>query len=189
MTARPTAAARFTAGCIALFALFARACAEPDCPTSTPPGPSDGHAWRRALGATALISAAPTAILPLIPASAAKGDRVQKTLVAFAIGGLLGDVFLHSMLHLLSPHDEHHHHVGRARRARRARERARPRRARPRRARPRPRRARPRRARARRARPRRARPRRARPRRVYLPPTQDTPDKQVPGDSAGETDY
>ena len=24
---------------------------------------------------------------------------------------------------------------------------------------------------------------------VYLPPTQDTPDKQVPGDSAGETDY
>ena len=110
MTARPTAAARFTVGCIALFALFARACAEPDCPTSTPPGPSDGHAWRRALGATALISAAPTAILPLIPASAAKGDRVQKTLVAFAIGGLLGDVFLHSMPHLLSPLDEHHHH-------------------------------------------------------------------------------
>ena len=110
MTARPTAAARFTAGCIALFALFARACAEPDCPTSTPPGPSDGHAWRRALGATALILAAPTAILPLIPASAAKGDRVQKTLVAFAIGGLLGDVFLHSMPHLLSPLDEHHHH-------------------------------------------------------------------------------
>ena len=48
-------------------------------------------AWKRAFGATALISAAPTLILPLIPASAAQGGAVQKVLVSFAVGGLLGD--------------------------------------------------------------------------------------------------
>ena len=64
--------------------------------TGQAPGDDDGagggaDAWKRAFGATALISAAPTLILPLIPASAAQGGAVQKVLVSFAVGGLLGD--------------------------------------------------------------------------------------------------
>jgi len=78
--------------------------------------------WYNACGATFLISAVPIAMLGCIPVSLLKRKllsvKVLNVLLSFAAGGLLGDVFLHALPHLLLPHDhgghehehEHDHH-------------------------------------------------------------------------------
>jgi len=68
-------------------------------------GPSS--VWGEALLATIFISVVPILILPCIPISTSKeGDSILKILLAFAIGGLLGDVFLHLLPHS-QPHNVH----------------------------------------------------------------------------------
>lgn len=63
------------------------------------------HPWRDATIATALISSVPTMVLPLIPEGASKeGSGLQRILLCFAVGGMLGDVFLHLLPHLLGKH-------------------------------------------------------------------------------------
>lgn len=67
----------------------------------------------RAFGSTALISVLPTIVLFAIPFE--KGQqpipyRLHNGLLAFASGGLLGDVFLHTIPHLLGGHHDHHEH-------------------------------------------------------------------------------
>ena len=60
------------------------------------------HAWRDAALATGLISSVPTLVLPFIPQSATKpGSALQRILLCFAVGGMMGDVFLHLLPHLL----------------------------------------------------------------------------------------
>lgn len=60
------------------------------------------HAWQSAAIATGLISSVPTLILPFIPESATKpGSALQRVLLCFAVGGMMGDVFLHLLPHLL----------------------------------------------------------------------------------------
>lgn len=83
--------------------------------------------WAKAFGATAVISIFPTLILPFIPlVSFVDGvpslhEDLHRLLLSFATGGLLGEVFLHSLPHLLERHDHfgsshghHHHSVGTA---------------------------------------------------------------------------
>lgn len=72
------------------------------------------HAWRNAYLATALISSAPTLVLPFIPESATKaGSGVQRLLLCFAVGGMMGDVFLHLLPHLFAGEcDNGHGFVG-----------------------------------------------------------------------------
>lgn len=54
----------------------------------------------KALGATLLISLAPLALLALVPIASAREDSpLLRVLLAFAAGGLLGDVFLHLLPH------------------------------------------------------------------------------------------
>lgn len=67
----------------------------------------------KAFGSTALISILPTIILFAIPFE--KGQqpipyRLHNGLLAFAAGGLLGDVFLHTIPHLLGGEHDHHDH-------------------------------------------------------------------------------
>ncbi|CAB1110762.1 unnamed protein product [Ectocarpus sp. CCAP 1310/34] len=63
------------------------------------------HPWRDAAIATGLISSVPTMVLPFIPESATKpGSAVQRILLCFAVGGMMGDVFLHLLPHLLTGH-------------------------------------------------------------------------------------
>lgn len=60
------------------------------------------HAWRDASIATGLISSVPTLVLPFIPQSATRnGSGLQRILLCFAVGGMMGDVFLHLLPHLL----------------------------------------------------------------------------------------
>lgn len=94
--------------------------------------------WVQAFASTTLISVVPTLVLPLIPLAkrgadgqVALNEKLHKTLLSFAAGGLLGEVFLHSLPHLLEAeeaeegeehahqghshgghggHEEHHHH-------------------------------------------------------------------------------
>lgn len=67
--------------------------------------------WTYAIVSTALISAAPFAILFFIPLqNAQQHSSFLKVLLSFASGGLLGDAFLHLIPHAVSPHSEHHHH-------------------------------------------------------------------------------
>ncbi|CAM9507782.1 unnamed protein product [Ectocarpus sp. 6 AP-2014] len=69
------------------------------------------HPWRDAAIATGLISSVPTMVLPFIPESATKpGSAVQRILLCFAVGGMMGDVFLHLLPHLLTGGHHHHHH-------------------------------------------------------------------------------
>eukprot|EP01134_Creolimax_fragrantissima_P003544 CFRG3544T1 len=69
--------------------------------------------WKSAMSATAIVCIAPVFILPLVPIdSTAESTRLLNVLLAFASGGLLGDVFLHLLPHALFPHshgdaDEH----------------------------------------------------------------------------------
>lgn len=61
-------------------------------------------AWSRAFTSTALISIVPTVVLfavPFTPGHQPIPPKTHKTLLGFAAGGLLGDVFLHSIPHLL----------------------------------------------------------------------------------------
>ena len=71
--------------------------------------------WTYAMLSTALISAAPFAILFFIPLhNAYEHSELLKVLLSFAAGGLLGDAFLHLIPHALAPHhgahEEHEHH-------------------------------------------------------------------------------
>jgi len=72
----------------------------------------------RAFACTAMISVLPTVVLFAIPFEKGQQpipDRLHKALLAFACGGLLGDVFLHTIPHLLGGHHhgEHgHDHTG-----------------------------------------------------------------------------
>jgi len=74
-----------------------------------------------ALGAVALISIAPLAVLPLLPnVDATARGAAQPLLLCFATGGMLGDVFLHILPETLGgnhgsshnshSHDHHDHH-------------------------------------------------------------------------------
>jgi len=63
-------------------------------------------AWANSLLATLVISVAPVLILPCVPVGDASGRKKDslKVLVSFAVGGLLGDVFLHLLPHAFLPH-------------------------------------------------------------------------------------
>jgi len=68
--------------------------------------------WVNAIVATALISAFPNFLLLLIPntwlkaSSKLESINIMNVFLSFAAGGLLGDVFLHTLPHLLAEHDE-----------------------------------------------------------------------------------
>ena len=65
-----------------------------------------------AVGATALISIAPMAVLPLLPEATGAGMTSQPLLLCFAAGGMLGDVFLHTLPETLGgghDHDDDEH--------------------------------------------------------------------------------
>jgi len=72
----------------------------------------------RAFACTGIISVLPTLVLFMIPITKGQGlnRSLHKVLLGFAAGGLMGDVFLHSIPHLLDPHhhghgdEEHEHH-------------------------------------------------------------------------------
>ena len=70
--------------------------------------------WQRAFCATGIISLVPNVILFGIPSSiltskTKKGAiNYQHIMLCFAAGGLLGDVLLHTIPHLLIHHDHHH---------------------------------------------------------------------------------
>ena len=61
---------------------------------------------------TLMISSAPTILLYFIPLSCLNGRvyglDVLKILLSFASGGILGDVIIHAIPHLLTPHDHSH---------------------------------------------------------------------------------
>ena len=62
--------------------------------------------WLQALGATVLISLAPIVLLAFVPLNAASEDSpLLRLLLAFAAGGLLGDVFLHLLPHMFGAHE------------------------------------------------------------------------------------
>jgi len=68
-------------------------------------------AWQSALFSTFLISSFPNIFLYLVPVQWLKGKNegelnVQHILLAFASGGLLGDVLLHAIPHLMASHGE-----------------------------------------------------------------------------------
>lgn len=80
-------------------------------------GTGDGsyERWKSALLSTLFISTLPNILLYLIPSKWLKRGKndtlnIQHVLLCFAAGGLLGDVLLHSIPHLLSPHQHHDHH-------------------------------------------------------------------------------
>ena len=71
--------------------------------------------FNKAFALTTLISVAPTLVLLLIPFGKGGGQSssgippgLHKALLSFAAGGLLGDVFLHSIPHLLMEHGHDH---------------------------------------------------------------------------------
>src|SRR3989338_10916334 len=67
---------------------------------------SSADVWIAAIGATTLISLVPLALLLLLPFRKLKPDsKLLKVFLAFAVGGLLGDVFLHLLPHAAHPHD------------------------------------------------------------------------------------
>ncbi len=78
-----------------------------------PKQPSHGggwldSSWAQAFASTTLISVVPTLILPFIPLAThgadgrvALNEKLHRTLLSFAAGGLLGEVFFHSLPHLL----------------------------------------------------------------------------------------
>lgn len=74
---------------------------------------SPNETWLRAIGATCLISSASLVTIPFLPILSQPGTL--KIGMAFAVGGLLGDVFLHIIPHEMGgghSHDEgeHSHH-------------------------------------------------------------------------------
>lgn len=72
--------------------------------------------WLYAMGSTLLISAAPIALLFVVPLDNSQQKQpLLKILLAFASGGLLGDAFLHLIPHAtMGVEPDHHHHHGHA---------------------------------------------------------------------------
>jgi solute carrier family 39 (zinc transporter), member 7 len=71
------------------------------------------NVWLYALLSTTMIGLAPIAIIYFIPfnigpQAGRKSQYTLRVLLAFAVGGLLGDVFLHLLPHAAHA-DEHHH--------------------------------------------------------------------------------
>ena len=71
--------------------------------------------WKNAFTATAAISLLPNLLLIGIPSSLLskkfnKWLNIKHILLCFAAGGLLGDIFLHTLPHLLVPHDHNKVH-------------------------------------------------------------------------------
>jgi len=76
--------------------------------------------WAMAFLSTAFISLSPIVVLFFVPIfkKVTVGKEVKeivnepllKVLVAFAVGGLLGDVFLHLIPHSFQPHSHGHEH-------------------------------------------------------------------------------
>ena len=66
---------------------------------------SDTSSWRDGLIAVSIISTVPNLLLFLIPADVLTrnvyGVNIQHTLLSFAAGGLLGDVFIHALPHMI----------------------------------------------------------------------------------------
>jgi zinc transporter 7 len=62
--------------------------------------------WAGALGATVAVSVIPLPLLLVLRVRA--GGRAIRVLLAFSVGSLLGDVFLHLLPHAISPHEHHH---------------------------------------------------------------------------------
>ena len=83
-------------------------------PPTTDWTPASSMVWSpasRAFASTALISVLPTVVLFAVPFTPGKEPiprAVHKALLGFASGGLLGDVFLHTIPHLLLE-EEHDH--------------------------------------------------------------------------------
>jgi solute carrier family 39 (zinc transporter), member 7 len=70
--------------------------------------------WLGAFLATGLVSLLPNVLLVFMPDPSKITNSKSKwnltnLLLCFAVGALLGDVFLHSLPHLLSEHHHHHH--------------------------------------------------------------------------------
>mmetsp|Transcript_43971 Transcript_43971/g.61799 ORF Transcript_43971/g.61799 Transcript_43971/m.61799 type:complete len:353 (-) Transcript_43971:88-1146(-) len=65
--------------------------------------------WCNAIVATTIIGCMPVLILSFLPSSVHNNPRFMKILLAFAVGGLLGDVFLHLIPHAMDPHHHHEH--------------------------------------------------------------------------------
>lgn len=68
-------------------------------------------AWSDALLATAVISMVPIALLGLFSCCWRQWSTQSRLniLLAFSVGGLLGDTFLHLIPHAMAPHDHHSH--------------------------------------------------------------------------------
>lgn len=60
------------------------------------------NVWLYAIGSSVVVGIAPIAILSFI--SIQPGSLSLNTFLAFAVGGLLGDVFLHILPHAITPH-------------------------------------------------------------------------------------
>lgn len=69
--------------------------------------------WKSALTSTFFISLVPNLLLYLIPSRwfQEKNQKynLKNVMMCFAAGGLLGDVLLHAIPHLMLPHDHDHH--------------------------------------------------------------------------------
>jgi zinc transporter 7 len=69
--------------------------------------------WQGAFLSTLSISLLPNVLLFVIPGSILKRSagklNIMNILLCFGAGGLLGDVFLHTIPHLLGEHDHHDH--------------------------------------------------------------------------------
>jgi len=74
--------------------------------------------WLSAFAATGLISIVPNLILFFLPIDVIKkgkgGLNVGSAMLTFAAGGMMGDVFIHSVPHLFLDHDDHGHDHGHA---------------------------------------------------------------------------
>ena len=78
----------------------------------------EASSWYGAYVAVLLVSALPNMLLFLIPTQllTGKGNKnsinYQNLMLSFAAAGLLGDVFLHTLPHLIAPHSHDHDHGG-----------------------------------------------------------------------------
>ncbi len=70
--------------------------------------------WLKAFASTLCISLLPNVLLFAIPmrymTGPIRGIHLKQVMISFASGGLLGDVFLHTIPHLLGHHDNFHDH-------------------------------------------------------------------------------
>jgi zinc transporter ZupT len=72
--------------------------------------------WAQALSSTIFISVVPIFVIYALNAAflsqPSLRDKVIYYLISFAIGGLLGDVFFHTLTHLSAGSGHEHHHHG-----------------------------------------------------------------------------